>query len=203
VGLFLLLACLFLSLPGCGNQRSFANENDKLRAERLELKEAIEQLQEQLALREGELRAVREQMDEGAGPVDGAQPPRLAGLVLGNYSGPIDTDGDKRYDQLRAYVRPVDQHGRQITAQGEARLRLLVVPAGDDAEPRAVLDQSFDAERFHAAYRDGITGTHYTLSAELPADPPTTAIMRIDFTDAATGLRYFADKRVTLVRGAP
>ncbi|MFN3167586.1 MAG: hypothetical protein ACE37H_11030 [Phycisphaeraceae bacterium] len=188
-------------LTACGSQRSFSNENDKLRAERLELKEAIDELQKQAAIREGEIRALREQMDEGTEPIAGVEPPRLAGIVLGLYSGPIDLDGDKRYDELRVYVRPVDQHGRQVTAQGAARVRLLVVPADESAEPRAVLDQSFDAEQFYAAYRDGITGTHYTLGAALPADPPTSATLRVDFTDAATGRRYFAEKRVALVRG--
>ena len=196
---FCLLLVMMAVLVGCGSQRSFSHENDKLRAERLELNQAIDTLQEQLALREGELRAMREQLEAGGEPVDGVEPPRLAGIVLGAYSGPIDLDGDQKFDALRVYVRPVDQHGRQITAEGSAQVRLIVVPA--TGQPQTVLDQAYDTEAFHDAYRDGVTGTHYTLAAELPADLPAEATLHVTLTDAVTGLRFVAQKQVTLVRG--
>ena len=195
---FCLLVCVLGWCAGCGTQRSFSDENDKLRAERLELKQAIDTLQQRLALREDELRAMREQMDSGAAPSGDAEPPRLAGIALGAYTGPIDLDGDGRLDALRVYVRPLDQDGRQITAEGKARVRLIFVP--DNADPQTALDRAYDAKQFHDAYRDGVTGTHYTLAADLPAEPPTTATLRVDFTDAATGRSYFAQKQVTLVR---
>lgn len=198
--LFSPVVATLLLLPACGSQVSFRNENDKLRKERLTLKQEIDGLQEQLALREGELLAMRRQMDEAAGPIDGVEPPRLAGIVLGMYSGPIDLDGDKKYDALRVYVRPIDQDSRQITAAGSARVRLLVVPA--EGEPRAVLDQAYDPDAFHTAYRSGVTGTHYTLGADLPDDPPAQATLHVTFTDAKTGRSYSAEKKLTLIRGA-
>ena len=187
-----------LLLPGCSKPRNFKNQNDDLRAQRMTLKQEIGTLQEQLALREEEIRAMREQIDMGAKPIEGVDPPRLAGVVLGVYSGPIDLDGDAKYDALRVYLRPVDQHSRQITAAGTARLRLIVVPA--EGEAKTLLDQRYDADTFHKAYRDGVTGTHYTLKADLPADLPTAATLYVSLTDAVSGKVFKTQKEVELVR---
>lgn len=198
VGFCLLLVMSLLFLVACGQQRTFSNENDKLREKNLHLEQDIAQLQDQLALREGELRAMREQDDTRAQPIEGVEPPRLAGIVLGLYSGPIDLDGDAKYDALRVYVRPVDQHSRQITAEGTARVRLIVTPA--EGDPQTILDQRYDTKAFHDSYRNGVTGTHYALAADLPAEVPTTATLHVTLTDAATGRSYSAEKQVTLVR---
>lgn len=187
-------------LTACGSQQSFENENDKLRAERLSLQEQIDALQDKLALREGELRATRDRLNDPLPPIEGVEPPRLAGIVLGLYSGPIDLDGDATYDALRVYVRPVDQHGRQMTATGTARVRLIVTPA--EGDPQTILDQTYDPDAFHAAYRAGVTGTHYTLKADLPEDPPAEATLHVSLTDATTGRVFKAQKPLALVRTA-
>lgn len=195
------LLIVLLCLTACGSQTSFENENDKLRAERLSLQQQIDALQNKLALREGELQATREQLDDPLPPIEGVEPPRLAGIVLGMYSGAIDEDGDAVYDSLRVYVRPVDQHSRQITAEGIARVRLIVTPG--QGEPETILDQTYDAQAFHAAYRSGVTGTHYTLKADLPANPPTQATLHVTLTDAAKGRSFQAQKQIALVRTKP
>ena len=189
---------LLLCLAACGSQQSFENENDRLRAERLTLEQQVDDLQRKLVQREDELRATREQQQNPLPPVEGVEPPRLAGIVLGRYSGAIDQDGDAAYDALRVYVRPVDQHSRQITAQGTARVRLIVTPAR--GEPKTILDQTYEPKAFHAAYRTGVTGTHYTLKADLPADLPASATLHVSLTDAATGLVFKSQKEVSLVR---
>ncbi len=194
----LLIVCVFA--PACGSQRSFSNENDKLRAKNLELEQAVSDLENRLVLREGELRATREQIETGGEPIEGVDPPRLAGIVLGLYSGPIDLDGDRVYDALRVYVRPVDQHGRQITAAGSAQVRLYVL--SEEGEPVVLLRQAYTADAFHAAYRSGVTGTHYTLKADLPDDPPVEATLNVMLIDAVTGRRFTAERRVELVRRA-
>lgn len=192
--LLLLVLCLF----ACGSQPRVENENDTLRADRLTLEQQVDALQGKLEQREGELRATREQLEYPLPPVEGVEPPRLAGIVLGLYSGAIDQDGDAKYDALRVYVRPVDQHSRQITAEGIARLRLIVTPA--DGEPKTILDEMYTPDAFHAAYRSGVTGTHYTLKAELPKDRPTQATLHFTLIDAATGRVFRAQKEVALVR---
>ncbi len=198
VGFCLLLLMGLLSLSACGQQRSFSNENDKLREKNLKLEQDITLLQDQLALREGELHAIRDQNENRAQPIEGVEPPRLAGIVLGLYSGPIDLDGDAKYDALRVYVRPVDQHSRQITAEGTARVRLIVTPA--EGDPQTILDQRYDTKAFHESYRDGVTGTHYALAADLPAEVPIEATLHVTLTDAATGRSFIAQKQVTLIR---
>ena len=200
VGFCLLLFVFCAAITACGQQKSFENENDKLRAERLSLQQQIDELQKKLVLREDELRATREQMDDPLPPVEGVEPPRLAGVVLGLYSGPIDTDGDAVLDGLRVYVRPVDQHLRQMTAEGTARVRLITTPA--EGEPVTILDQTYDPDTFHAAYRSGVTGTHYTLKADLPDERPANATLHVSLTDAVTGKVFKAQKEVTLVRAA-
>ncbi|MBX2851864.1 MAG: hypothetical protein KTR15_08980 [Phycisphaeraceae bacterium] len=201
MGFCLLLVVVCAALAACGSRRGYTNENDKLRAERLSLQEQIDELQNKLALREGELQATREQLGDPLPPAEGVEPPRLAGIVLGLYSGPIDLDGDARYDALRVYVRPVDQHSRQMTAKGTARVRLIATPA--DGEPKTILDQTYGPDAFHAAYRSGVTGTHYTLKAGLPEGRPTNATLHVALTDAATGRVFKAKKEVVLVRTAP
>lgn len=191
----LMLACLMLA--ACGGSKKTTNENDNLRAERLSLQEQIDELQTKLVLREDELQATREQHKGLLPPVEGVEPPRLAGIVLGLYSGAIDQDGDAKYDALRVYVRPIDQHSRQITAEGTARVRLIAMSA--EGEPKTIFDQSYEPKAFHAAYRSSVTGTQYTLKADLPADLPTQATLHVSLTDAATGLVYKAHKEVTLV----
>lgn len=185
-------------LSACANRKSFENENDKLRAERLSLQQQIDALQSKLALREGELQATREQLDAPLPPIERVEPPRLSGIVLGLYSGPIDVDGDAKFDALRVYVRPVDQHSRQMAAEGTARVRLIVKPA--DSEPKTILDEMYAPDAFQAAYHSGVTGTHYTLKADLPADRPTQATLYVTLIDAATGRVFKAQKEVALVR---
>jgi len=147
-----------LLLPACTN-RSLSKENDKLRAQRQDLQQQIASLQEKITLREGELKAVRQQLSEGATPITGVQTPRLAGIVLGLYTGPIDLDGDAKFDALRVYVRPVDQHGRQITAEGTAKITLVSLPADGSAVGTVLLEKTFDTDAFHQSYRSGVTGT--------------------------------------------
>jgi len=195
--LLLLSVCV---LPACASRGSAERENTRLRTEGLNRERYVDQLETALALREGELLALREQMETSAQPTEGVDPPRVAGIVLGRYTGAMDSDGDGRYDALRAYVRPVDQSSRQIPAEGTARMRLIATPP--DGDPRTLVDVTYSLEEFRASYRDGLTGSHYTLSADLPRDVPTTATLHITLTDAATGRRYVAQKPVLLIRGA-
>ena len=193
--LICVLLCVGLCLTACA-KRNYTNENDKLRADKLRLEETVQDLEKMLALRQNELQATRNQLNENTQPIDGVELPRLAGLVLGMYSGPIDLDGDLKYDALRVYARPVDQFGRQITAAGKVRVRLISVPA--EGEPQTVLDMRVTPEEFHKSYRSGVTGTHYTLKADLPAERPAEAKLHVTLTDAATGRTFVAEKPVKL-----
>ncbi|MFI4862269.1 MAG: hypothetical protein ACIAXF_16515 [Phycisphaerales bacterium JB063] len=187
-------------LPGCGaTPNKLSSQNDELRRSNMELERAVDELSEQLAMRERELAAMR--AADGQSPVDGVEAPRLAGIELDRLTGVLpsadDTTGGR---ELRVYLRPVDQDGRLITVAGSARLRLVYTPA--EGDPVTLVDQRYDTDQFHAAYRDGITGTHYTLEANLSAESieQGAATLHVALTDAATGRVYTAQRVVALSR---
>ena len=191
------LACIavLVALPGCGaTSRDLSAQNDELRRSNLELERAVADLSEQLALRESELAAANGQAD--AQPIAGVTPPRLAGIELDRLTGVLPSATPDAPAELRVYLRPIDQDGRVITAAGEARVRLIQTPA--DGDPAVLLDQRYDAHQLHASYRDGITGTHYTLKATVPVSATGSAMLHVSFTDSATGRAYSAERVVNL-----
>jgi hypothetical protein len=191
----LLTLFLMLVLPGCGaTSRDLSAQNDELRQSNLELERAVADLNEQLARRERELAAAQGRPD--AQPIDGVTPPRLAGIELDRLTGVLPSATLDAPAELRVYLRPIDQDGRVTTAAGEARVRLIQTPS--DGDPAVLLDQRYTPEQFHASYRDGITGTHYTLKATLPAAAAGSATLHVSFTDSATGRAYTAERTITL-----
>ncbi|MEM1355520.1 MAG: hypothetical protein AAGC44_04020 [Planctomycetota bacterium] len=196
VGLSLLLITLAFSLTACTGPRELVRQNDALRKQNLRLTQQLEQLQASLTLRESELRATREQIN--GGPLPEIEPPRIAGIVVGRYSGGIDKSGDGRPDELRIYLRPVDPKGRFISAAGSARVRLLHTPA--DGDPITLVDVAYDPDAFDASYRSGFTGTHYTLAADLPEDLPDQALLQVSFNEAGRGLNFNAQRVLPLTK---
>lgn len=204
IGLVSLCCCL--ALPACGpSARNLSAQNDGLRQSNFDLERAVHELNDKLLLREQELAALRRQ--GGAEPIDGVDTPRLAGIELDRLTGvlpaaPPEAGGaasaENARRELRVYLRPIDQDGRVMTAAGTARVRLIHTPA--DGEPRTLLDRQYDADAFHASYRDGVTGTHYTLRATLASEVPEIVNLHVTFTDAATGRTYTTERVVSLNR---
>ncbi len=188
------LVLVLCVVAGCSRgPRNFVNDNDRLRADNLELNRTVEQLQETLARRDSELEALR-QRDEAAAPMPGVTPPSLAQLKLDRYSGPVDTDGDGADDVIRLYLKPMDQHGRVIPIEGAAKLTMVLL--ADGAEPATLLETTYDPAAMRAAYRSGFTGVHYTLELPLGEGLPageSSVALRLTFTDAGTA----ADHAVT------
>ena len=196
----LCLACVLtlLAVPGCGaSSKTLSNQNDELRQSNLERERALDDLGEQLALREQELATIR--AAEGSQPIDGVEPRRLAGIELDRLTGVLPgADAEGAGKELRVYLRPSDQDGRVMTVAGTVRVRLIHTPA--DGEPQTLLDTTYDAELLHAAYRDSITGVHYTLKATLPGDAPPSggATLHVALTDSATGRVYMVERVIAL-----
>lgn len=160
-----------LWLTGCtarvgGDGRSLAQHNDELRRDNLELRAQIDATQEQLALLESELRVYRDQSSTESA-IPGVAVPVFTAVELGRYSGPVDTDGDGRDDELRLYVKPTDQKGRTLVVPGRATVRLLRI---DGESPEVLAEQSWEPAAWDEAYRSGFTGDHYSLAMPLPAD---------------------------------
>lgn len=194
---FCLLTAALLLLTGCQSRKTFLNQNDELRAERQRLTQRVEELEQQLTLRESELAALK--TAERASPIPGVEPARIVGIILGSYSGGIDTTRDGKPDQMRVYLRPVDRDGRFMAAAGSARLRLIHTPA--DGQPTTLLDKTWDPAGFRGTYRSGFTGTHYTLAAlleDILPDPiPQQITLQVDFTEAS-GQTYTAQRPIDL-----
>lgn len=201
-----LLLCCFAALPSClGGPRNFENENDALRSERLELQRKIADLEDQLDLRESELRALRDRHDQGAAaaPVEGATPPTIAAVRLDRYTGAVDTDRDGSDDLVRVYAQMVDARGRQLPVAGRATVQVVAIREGQP--PRVVAERTYAPGEFDASYRSGFTGTHYTLELPLPSPLPDdllgAATVQLTFTDAS-GARFEQQRAITLERVA-
>ena len=189
------MAALCLMLSGCGaTDRVLSSQNDELRRANLELERAVDDLTVRLSQREQELATAHGQA--GVPGPDGVHPPRLAGIEFGRLTGVLPRESSGGPAELRVYLRPIDQDGRLMTAAGEARVRLVHTPA--QGSPVVLLDERHGPEVWHAAYRDGMTGTHYTLKATLPETEAPTALLHVSLTDAATGRVWTAERVVGL-----
>lgn len=208
---------LLLVAAGCSGQpRNFLNDNDRLRAENLELRDRARRLEEALALREAQ---VAQMTPHGASPrgataapggtgpatapaagLAGADVPRLVGLKLDDRSGLVPHAGatQPREHVLRLYVRTLDQQGRFLPVAGAASAQAVVIRPG---QPPLVLGEaSLGPKALDRAYRSGMTGTHYTIEIPLSAPPEGIAsvAVRLSLTDAATGATVAADRAFAL-----
>lgn len=187
----LTLGCAFLALlalPAC-RKKNFTNENDRLRKENLELRQEVDRLRGQIDLRLAELEAMKQQVPPDQRPkLEGAEVPRVVALTFDRFSGAIDTNNDGRPDLLRLYVKTVDQKGRFLPAAGRAAVQVVAIRTGQ--EPVTLAEKTFEPADFEAAFRSGLTGTHYTLEVPLNTPPPADVkelTVQATFTDAQTG----------------
>lgn len=180
-----LVAAAAGTLPAC---RSNSSETDRLRGENIRLKTKVAELNQTLELRAAEIRILEDRDPTRRSKVEGAQMPRTVGVSFGRFSGFYDSNGDGNDDTLRVYLLPVDQQGRFLPAAGRAVLQAVAIQPGQ--APRVIIEKVFAPPEFSEAYRAGITGTHFTLEAALPADLPEDmkdATVKVTFTDAGTG----------------
>ena len=178
-------------LTGCrfgGDGKSFANENDELRAENLRLSRAVADFEAQARLLETELRTLREQA-QGDRPLAGAVPPVLSDLKFARYTGPIDTDADGRDDRIMLYLQPTDQLGRMRVVAARLNVQAVALQAGQ--APRVVADRTYEPAEFDTRWRTGLTGDHYSVELDLPDDLPDeleTITVQLTLTEAGTGV---------------
>jgi hypothetical protein len=194
------LICCALGVSACG-PRNFVNENDKLRREKMSLQREIESLRQKLARRSGQLETLRGRLAGPAGTQPTLMEPVLSDIQLGDYSGPIDADGDGQHDTLRLYVDTLDQEGRLLPVVAEARVQVVHIP--DKGEPQAVASNQYSAEQFNEAYRSSFTGKHYTLEVDLPRPLPKSLdqiTVKLTLKHGPTGNRFTAQETYRLTR---
>jgi hypothetical protein len=179
------MALTLTACSGSGRAGGFANENDELRRDRMELQEQVDQLETDLALRVAEIDKLKQQIGT-QGTVEGADVPHVVALKFGRYTGGIDTSGDDVDDLIRIYLQTLDQHGRAIPVAGKATVQLVSIP--EEGDPTVVTSRVFAPGELDAAYRQGLTGTHYTLEVALPDSTPNEALtVKVTLTDSASG----------------
>lgn len=198
-----LLALCAIGLPACSGPGRVADANDQLRKENLQLRRQVDELQQKAELRVAELERLQQQVNNTQPPaVEGAVPPLLTKLNFDRLTGAIDTNSDRADDTVRLYLRPLDQQGRFLVVAGKADVQFVALSPGRD--PLVLAQKSYDAKAFDAAYRTGLTGTHYTLELALPAPLPegvSSATISVHFTDAATGALFKAERVIPIARG--
>lgn len=159
----LLAVVVLVGACGPGN---FANTNDDLRRENLELRREVDKLSLQV---EREIAAQAVLLGRASGSPDGlaegVRPAVLVELTMDRYGAAADTDGDGLDDVLRLFVYPRDQQGRMMPATGTLQARALDLSADT---PAVVGETTLAPAAFDAAYRDGFTGPYYRV--EIPLD---------------------------------
>ncbi len=176
------VGAVLLAISACG-PKNFTNDNDALRRERLELTRELAKTRTALQNREQHIAALRARLDQPSGssataPAStqpaGTQPsfelPRLSSIRFSTLSGPLDTDADGSPDVLRLYVQTLDADGRFLLTAAAATAQAIRLEPGD--QPAIVASEGLEPAAFHAAYRDGLLGTHYTLVVPLPKPLP-------------------------------
>jgi len=185
--LSLLLLALLLA-TGC-QPRDFRNENDRLRADNLELEHEVAALQKELARRAEELARAREQAGMSTSEIAGDyEVPQLHSLHIDRYSGIIKSTQPGQPDLLRVYLETRDQQRRFIPVAGTADLQAAILTPGQS--PRLVGELTIEPAMLDRAYRDGMFGRHYTLEMPLPRDvdaPDGQITVKVTFTQARTG----------------
>ncbi len=187
---------------GPGN---FANTNDDLRRENLQLQREVEALATRL---EHEVQAQRVLLGRAAGASgelpEGVRPPVLVQVTMDRYGSAVDTDGDGLDDLVRLYVYPRDQQDRMLPTAGTLTAR--VIDLGGDA-PAVLGETRLDPAAFDTAYRDGFTGPYYRVEvplaslAGLPAGQrPAEVTAAVSLAPAAGGPALTAQRVFELDR---
>jgi len=162
---------------------------DQERRRNLALEKQVAELDRQLELRIAENEKLHEQLKHGGtiAGVDASRLPHVVKLTFGRYSAAIDRDDDGKDEVVRMLLRTLDQKGRFIPVAGVAKMQVVAVEPGES--PTVLAETSLDAEAFDKAYREGLTGPHYTLEAPIKAAFRGDATVKVVFTDAASGAK--------------
>ena len=199
LNLIIFTSLIISASSSCVGPRNFENENDRLRAENLKLQQQVTDQKELLSLRDGELRSLREQIEDSAHAIEGAELPVLSKLSIGKFSGPIDTDGDGDDDLIRIYLQTLDQNGRMMPVAGRVSVQAVIIK--ENQPPAVIARHDYEPESWHQAYASNFTGTHYTLELDLTDPLPANikeVTVKVILTEAGTGVQFNTEKPFTL-----
>ncbi len=200
--LLLTLVALSFAAAGCGSGAKRASlENDRLRAEALDLKDRIVGLEKRNAELEAELlRASAE--PRSLAEEYRANAPHVASISIGRLSHARDDDGDGRPDTLVLYVKPSDGLDRFVQMVGHLSAHAAILPTNGDAV--TIGRANLGPAEVRQAYRSSALGTHYTVTLPIESPPDaqtTTVIAQVEFTDAYDGRVLTARSDIGLTQG--
>jgi outer membrane murein-binding lipoprotein Lpp len=189
-----------LLLAGCGSgPGDIERENDRLRAQVLDLQGEIERLQGRAGELEAQLRA--EAAAPGSVPEDvRANAPTVAAIDIDRLSHAEDGEGAGRPDRLIVYLKPRDGLGRFIQIVGDLSVHAALLPAKGDAV--TIGRVTIGPAGIREAYRSSFMGTHYTIEVPLafPDRVPDDgkAMVMVEFVDGFTGTHLTAEQGIAL-----
>lgn len=198
-----LAGCFLLCfLCGCrAGPKNFENENDRLRAQVMDLKEQLvtetDKAEGYARLIESHQQATHQDLPKGV------IVPACSAIALDGYTDGVDSDGDGQTDLVRLYLLPQDPDGRFIQVVASVAASVVAITPGQEATTVATFQMN--PSDFHKAYRSGLTGTHYTLEIPLGASKRSlpegieALTLRVKLTDLATGLTHETQKEIRVI----
>lgn len=203
-------AALTLSLPlltACSfNVGGYANENDRLRDELAQTRDALDQTRRErteLLAKLNELSRQQTELGPDAQAVLQALP-RCALIEFDSFTELVDRDNLPGYEAIDVYVYPRDARNRFVQVAGTLRLTAHRQPDDINDSPTPLASLTLEPLDLREAYRRTIFTVHYY--AQLPLspplqleDPPTDfrpVILDARFDDALTGLTHTARREL-------
>jgi len=157
---------LIAPLASCSSDR-IRKENDRLRAEALELRDELASLRARNTELESEIRHPGQAGVEADAAVRAATP-HVALIKISRLSHARDDDGNGRPDGLTVYVRTLDGRARFIQVVGELSATAAILTGGEPAVTLGTV--TLDPEQLREAYNSQFMGTHYTIELPLMKD---------------------------------
>ena len=215
------LACA-LTLTGCSTGGAVATENDRLRAQVLDLEKQVKTLKGRSA--ELETQLARATSAPSSVPADIiANTPHVTAIGLSRLSQARDENGDGRLDTIILYLEPTDGLGRFLQIVGRVAMHAAILPS--DGPAKTIGQKTLGPAEVRDGYRSAFTGQYYALA--LPIDPPETpktvipaataageisaaasvlppespatqCTVRVEFTDGYTGQKFSTERVIDL-----
>jgi len=191
------VAVLALVAIGCGGPRNYKNDNDALRALRIEQEKKIAQLEAERDELEAKLAEANRAREEMIPEEVLAAMPRVASVEVESVRA-APRDGGTMVSVL---VATRDGRRRFVQAVGTLRVELVALhdELGDTAPaPERIGVVELDPVALREAYRSGIGGLGYEARFEIPGRSLSRddLVARVELVDALTGTVH-TDKRIS------
>ena len=194
-------ALLAAALCGCG-QDSYP-ENARLRAELLDSRAQVEQLQRQNSQLDQRLQQAQQQVQalQQMGPQRLELVPHAAAIRLGRYTSAIHTAGGQGPDDaVKVYVQPLDAQGQAVKAAGTLKVELFDLSAPPDQNLLGRCELSAPELANH--WYSGFGANHYSLVCPFDRTVQHPRItVAATFVDLVSG-RTYQQQTVVEARGA-